>query len=59
MEKLDKIIQKLDQFFGVQKLDKDPAMSRHLVRVYDSINFDWMHFFEADFIKRFNGLMIK
>jgi putative NIF3 family GTP cyclohydrolase 1 type 2 len=59
MEHLSSIVSKLDTFFDVKKLARDPAFSRFIPRVYDSIGFDWQHFFEACFVNRFNGLMLR
>ncbi|UVI33146.1 Nif3-like dinuclear metal center hexameric protein [Paenibacillus spongiae] len=50
--------EKLDSFFGINRLDKDPAFSRFLPMVYDPLQFRWQDKFEADFNHRFNGLMI-
>lgn len=57
--KLETIVKRLDNYFNVKKLEKDPAMSRWLPKVYSAINFDWENSFESDFAGRFNGLMIK
>jgi putative NIF3 family GTP cyclohydrolase 1 type 2 len=59
MELIQDIKSKLDSLFDIYKLDKDPAFSRFLPIVYDSIGFDWETEFESDFITRFNGLMIQ
>ncbi len=59
MESLESIQSKLDSFFNISQLDLDPAFSRFLPNAYDSINYDWKNKFEGDFVKRFNGLMIK
>lgn len=56
---LQEIVTELDRFFGIQQLDKDPAMNRFIPMVYDPIGFDWKNFFEPGFVNRFNGLMIK
>ena len=58
-KELSFISDKIDNFFEVSKLEKDPAMSQFVPSVYRSINFDWENFFETDFVKRFNGLMIR
>ncbi|OOC62613.1 Nif3-like dinuclear metal center hexameric protein [Paenibacillus ihbetae] len=59
MELLHDVQRKLDVFFDVYQLDKDPAFSRFIPMVYDPIGFDWKAKFEEDFTQRFNGLMMK
>jgi putative NIF3 family GTP cyclohydrolase 1 type 2 len=59
MEMIHDIKSKLDSLFDINKLDRDPAFSRFLPAVYDSIGFDWKAEFESDFTTRFNGLMIR
>ncbi|MEK3779307.1 Nif3-like dinuclear metal center hexameric protein [Paenibacillus sp. FSL R5-0810] len=59
MELLHDVQSKLDLFFDVYQLDKDPAFSRFIPMVYDPIGFDWKAKFEEDFTQRFNGLMMK
>jgi len=56
---LDKVVGEFDALFETDRLDKDPAMSRFLPKVYDAIGFDWKTFFEPEFCQRFNGVMIK
>lgn len=48
----------LDYFFKVEELEKDQAMSRFVPMVYKR-NRLWTRLFEPEFLKRFNGLMIK
>jgi len=52
------IKQIFDEEFRVLETESDPAMSKFVPMFYDSIGFDWKNFFEPDFCKRFNGLMI-
>lgn len=59
MELLHDVQRKLDLFFDIHQLDKDPAFSRFIPMVYDPIGFDWKSKFEEDFTQRFNGLMMK
>jgi putative NIF3 family GTP cyclohydrolase 1 type 2 len=59
MDSLAKIAEQLDNFFQVAKLDRDPAFSRFVPQVYDALGFDWRTFFEADFTRRFNGLVVR
>lgn len=59
MVSLEKIEQALHRQFRVLELEKDPSFSRFIPMVYDLIGFDWRSFFEPDFTKRFNGLMIR
>ncbi len=53
-----KVTDALDSFFKVKELDKDPAMS-HFVPIVYKQNHEWRRIFEKEFLKRFNGLMIK
>jgi len=57
--KLDNIVQKLNELFGVKLLEKDPAMTKFIPMVYDPIGFDWPKEFESDFVSRANGLMVR
>lgn len=59
MELLTDVQRKLDSFFNIHQLDKDPAFSRFIPMVYEPIDFDWKEKFEEDFTQRFNGLMMK
>lgn len=56
---LEKIIKKLDKFFEIKKYGSDLAMSKMVPIVFEKENFDWKYFFEKDFNKYFNGLMIR
>ncbi len=56
--KLSKIVQTFDSFFEVKKLKTDPSMSVIFTKVYKD-DFLIKKMLQADFIKRFNGLMIK
>lgn len=55
---LHQIVDALDIFFKVKELDKDPSMSHFVPMVYKQ-NHGWEKIFEADFLKRFNGLMVR
>lgn len=57
--KLSHIVHVLDNFFEINRLTKDPAMSRFLPMVYEQIHVNWKNVFEKNFQKRFNGLMMK
>ncbi len=46
-------------YFRVAELAVDPAFGRFVPMVYDPIGFPWREVFEADFVERFNGLMIR
>jgi putative NIF3 family GTP cyclohydrolase 1 type 2 len=59
MERLEVIVEKLDELFQIKEYGADTAFSRFLPMTYDSIEFDWQSFFEEDFVKYFNGLMIR
>ena len=55
---LSQVVGDLDTFFKVKELEKDPAMSRFVPMAYKQTR-QWKKIFEPDFLKRFNGLMIK
>jgi len=55
---ISKVTNTLDSFFEVKELEKDPAMSRFVPMVYKQTQ-QWKKIFEPDFLKRFNGLMIR
>lgn len=55
---LSQVTSALDLLFKIKELEKDPAMSHFVPIVYEQ-NLDWKKLFEADFQKRFNGLMIR
>ena len=57
--KLSKLVNFLDTFFKVSELAKDPAMSNFFPIVYQKTHINWQKIFESDFLKRFNGLMVK
>src|SRR3989338_3989668 len=59
MLSLTSITKALDSFFEVKKLEKDPAFSQFLPEAYNSVGIHWKSYFEEDFNKRFNGLMIR
>lgn len=48
----------LDRLFRLDEWEADPAFFRFIPMVYDPLGFDWAHFFEADFVQRFNGFML-
>jgi putative NIF3 family GTP cyclohydrolase 1 type 2 len=54
----EKIKEEFDKEFRVNE-DEDCAMSRFVPMVYDPIGYNWAEEFEPDFVKNFNGLMIK
>jgi putative NIF3 family GTP cyclohydrolase 1 type 2 len=55
---LERIVGELNTEFRVTETI-DPAMSRFVPMVYDPIGYNWQEDFEPDFIKNFNGLMLK
>jgi hypothetical protein len=55
MELILSLENRLNDFFKVKELDKDPGFSKFIPMVYDPIGFDWKNYFEQDFTKRFNG----
>jgi hypothetical protein len=56
---LPRIVRFLDDYFRVNDVESDPAFSRFVPMVYDPIGFPWRVFFELEFAKRFNGLMMR
>lgn len=59
MAALDLVVQKLDAYFGVRELDRDPAFAHWLPHVYSGSDIPWHQLFEKDFCTRFNGLMLR
>lgn len=59
MNSLIKIKSELDSLFRVMELEKDPGFSKFIPMVYESIKLQWENYFEEDFSRRFNGLMIR
>lgn len=55
---LERIVNEFDKEFRIFETI-DPAMSRFVPMVYDPIGYNWKEEFEPDFVKNFNGLMIK
>jgi len=58
IQQISKITARLDSFFKVKELQKDPAMSRFVPMVYKQ-NRRWKKLFNPGFLKHFNGLMIR
>lgn len=56
---LFRIVDELDTFFKVNELEKDPSMSHFIPMVYKQNYTKLKKIFEPDFLKRFNGLMIR
>jgi putative NIF3 family GTP cyclohydrolase 1 type 2 len=54
---LDRIVAALDDLFDLESAPPDPAMSRHVPRVYRDAGVDWRAFAEPRYAERFNGLM--
>ncbi|CAJ1004342.1 MULTISPECIES: Nif3-like dinuclear metal center hexameric protein [Brevibacillus] len=59
MESLMHLEQAFTRLFRMDEWESDPGFSRFIPMVYDPIGFDWRRFFEAEFVRRFNGLMLK
>jgi|GEM_PF-382171 len=59
MNTLSGIVAVIDKYFNTDRFDVDPTFGKYLPIVYDSIGFDWQHFFEKKFTKRCDGLMIR
>jgi putative NIF3 family GTP cyclohydrolase 1 type 2 len=56
---LARIVRFCEEYFRVAELPADPAFSRFLPMVYNPIGIPWRDLFEPDFVRRFNGLMIR
>jgi putative NIF3 family GTP cyclohydrolase 1 type 2 len=56
---LARIVEFCDDHFRLNDVPVDPAFSRFLPMVYDPVAFPWLTIFEADFVQRCNGLMIR
>jgi hypothetical protein len=56
---LHQLVQELDTLFFLHEWDSEPAMSRFLPRSYQGMGYDYRALFEADFCRRFNGLMLR
>jgi putative NIF3 family GTP cyclohydrolase 1 type 2 len=59
MESLSSIVDKLNDFFQLADYPQDPSMSHLLPMVYEDSGFHWRQLFEPDFVRRFNGLMLR
>jgi putative NIF3 family GTP cyclohydrolase 1 type 2 len=59
MEQLSALVAGMDEFFKLDACGPDPAFSRYLPRAYEQNGVAWQDFMEADFQRRFNGLMLK
>ena len=55
---LEELVGEFDTEFRIHET-MDPAMSRFVPMVYDPIGYDWQAEFEPNFVKSFNGLMLK
>jgi len=56
---LDELRRALDRLFSLSTWARDPAMSRWVPSVYQSLNYDYTQILEPDFCARFNGLMLR
>ncbi|OFX27176.1 MAG: hypothetical protein A2Z07_01985 [Armatimonadetes bacterium RBG_16_67_12] len=59
MEPLSAIAVRLDAFFRIEEFGPDPSFSRYIPQVYEAAGVDWQGIFEPEFVRRFNGLMLK
>jgi len=59
MALLRHVVNQLDSLFGVRQSAPDPAFSRFVPMVYGPAGTYWQERFEADFARRFNGLMLR
>ncbi len=57
--KLDHIVNEMDQFFEIERYGLDPQMKLFVPDCYERIGFDWKNFFEPDFVRILNGLMLR
>ncbi len=55
---IDTLVKEFDNEFRIKETI-DPAMSRFIPMVYDPIEYNWKEELEPEFVKNFNGLMIK
>lgn len=55
---LERIVEEFNTEFRISET-VDPAMSRFVPMVYEPIGYNWQEEFEPDFVKKFNGLMLK
>lgn len=55
---LERIVGEFNTEFRISET-VDPAMGRFVPMVYDPIEYNWQEEFEPDFVKNFNGLMLK
>jgi hypothetical protein len=44
MEKISAIESKLNEYFRVKELEKDPGFSKFIPRTYDPLGFPWQTF---------------
>ena len=56
---LSDLVNKLNTLFKVKELEKDPAMSQFVPMVYKDYPEELKNLYEPEFLKRFNGLMVK
>jgi putative NIF3 family GTP cyclohydrolase 1 type 2 len=59
LDKLSNIIDKLDKLFRLDEFDVDPSFCRFFPITYSSVDFDWRSYFEGEYLRRFNGIMIR
>jgi putative NIF3 family GTP cyclohydrolase 1 type 2 len=59
MVNLKRMDKALDELFRYREIGTDPAFSRFIPMVYDTIQFPWRDVFEREFNQLFNGFMIK
>ena len=59
MAQLQTLVDDLDRLFDLAAAGPDPAMSRHVPRVYAEAGVDWRRWATPGFAEKFNGLMIR
>jgi putative NIF3 family GTP cyclohydrolase 1 type 2 len=59
MTKTGYVVDKIESFFKDGEFGPDSLFSMIIPGAYGSIGFPWETFFEADFVKRFSGLMLR
>ena len=56
---LSDLVNKLDTLFSIPAWESDPSKRFWSSSVYGKGDYDYAKVFEADFISRFNGLMLR
>jgi putative NIF3 family GTP cyclohydrolase 1 type 2 len=59
MEQLNNVINKLDKLFRLDEFEKDISFCRLFPIAYSGVDYDWRSCFDENYLKRFNGIMIR